>query len=183
MVVRKVTEILDSPPALDLNSLTAEDVPAEEFGVPDVKASETKKSFNVGNLLNGNGRKEKTPPSTARKSTRKPTPRAKKGQFVEPLTELYTGIGTMLFPFDPVCAQAVIAAAPKCAESLDDLAYQNDAVRRALISLTTSSAVGVVVFAHMPIIMAVVVHHVPAAKAMLGTLAPQMPESEPENNG
>ena len=171
-----MTTIPDTPP-LDLENLVASDVePSEEFGVPDHKASDRPKR-NIAELFAS--KKVDAPPKPRANSTRakKPTPRAKKGQFVEPLTELYVGIGTMLMAVDPVCANAIVVAAPQCAESLDQLAYQNDAVRRALVSLTQTSAVGVVMFAHMPIILAIVMHHVPAAKSMLGTMV-----TPPENS-
>lgn len=166
------TAIPDAAP-LDLDSLVATDVPpSEEFGVPDHKASE-KPRRNISDIFKSVPKEEKK--SAPRK---KPLPRKSKGQFVEPLTELYVGIGTMLMMADPVCARAIIEAAPECAKSLDELAYQNDAVRRALISLTQTSAVGMVLFAHMPIIMAVTFHHVPKARAAFGNLAPAQPESE-----
>lgn len=132
----------------------------DDFGVPNPKNSkdEPKPIFKrkpVGDRA-----------TTAKK--KKPAPRAKKGMFVEPLTQLYVGLGLTIMPVDPVCANAIVKSAEQCAISLDDLAYQNEAVRRALMSLTQTSAVGGVIIAHMPILMAVMIHHVPAAQNMLG---------------
>jgi len=79
---------------------------------------------------------------------------------------MYSAVGAILFNFDPVCGQAVMASASKAAQSLDDLAYQNPAVRKALTSLTTTTAVGAVIAAHAPIIMAVYMHHAPGAQRM-----------------
>lgn len=100
----------------------------------------------------------------------------RKGQFVQPLTEFYAGIGTAVIMFDPVCGQAILTSATKCAETIDELAYRNEAVRRAVWGLTQTSAWGAVLIAHMPIIMAVVMHHVPAAQQAFGALGANMME-------
>lgn len=98
------------------------------------------------------------------KRERKTTPAAPRGGFVKPLTEMYGTIALMLMPFDAQCAMAIMEAAPKAAESLDNLAKSNDAVKRVLITLTQTSAWGAVLAAHAPIILAVTMHHVPAVK-------------------
>ena len=185
------TTVPDTAP-LDLDNLQADDVPTpSEFGVPDPEKSKPpkRKAFDISSLL-GTPAGDKANDAPPRTRARKTTPRAKKGQFIQPLTELYTAMGTMLLPFDPVCANAVLSSAESCAESLDNLAYQNESVRRALISLTQTSAVGVVIFAHLPILMAVLMHHVPAAQRMMGNMgqamandiAEGMKESEPVAN-
>lgn len=100
----------------------------------------------------------------------------RKGQFVEPLTQIYAGIGTAVIMFDPVCGQAILTSATKCAETIDELAYKNEAVRRAVWALTQTSLWGAVIVAHMPIVMAVVMHHVPAAQQAFGALGANMME-------
>lgn len=100
----------------------------------------------------------------------------KKGQFVEPLMKLYAGAGTAVMMFDPVCGQAVLMSAQKCAESVDELAYQNESVRKAVWALTQTSIMGAVLVAHLPIIMAVVMHHVPAAQQAMGAMGANMME-------
>ena len=108
-----------------------------------------------------NVKKEKT----ERKSP-KPHPNAKpyrKGQFVEPLTQLY-GFGSLaLMPIDPQCAMTLAKAAPECAKAWDELADQNLAVRRMLQSLTQTGAWGTVIAAHLPVLVAVLSHHYPNA--------------------
>jgi hypothetical protein len=65
-------------------------------------------------------------------------------------------------PFDQICGGSVIQQAPACAKSLDELAYQNEAVRRALVAILETSAWGAVIAAHLPIMIAVMMHHSPA---------------------
>ena len=133
----------------------AEDAP--EFTVPDAnKSRRSRREY----LFPPKDKAENGPKARTAKR-RKPAPRAKKGAFVEPLTELYTTIGAMLMPFDMQCANVVIKSAEQCAQSMDELAYQNESVRRALTAITQTSAWGAVIFAHMPIIMAVAMHHGP----------------------
>lgn len=112
---------------------------------------------------------EKRPPkntaktaSTGRRPKRPMT--APKGGLRKPLEELYTAVGMMIMPFDPSCAKVIIEAAPRCAETLADLANSNEVVRRILISLVTTSNVGAVIVAHGPIVMAIAMHHVPVLK-------------------
>jgi hypothetical protein len=108
----------------------------------------------------------------------KPMPKAPQGGLRRPLEDMYTGLGMMLMPFDPSCGKVIIDAAPRCAETLDELAKTNPAVRRILISLVTTSALGAVIMAHAPILMAIAMHHVPALRdrqeKMVGEFAEMM---------
>jgi hypothetical protein len=98
-------------------------------------------------------------------------PPKRRGALVGPLTDLYTTIGTMLCAFDQQCGIAVVNSAPKCAEALDKLAYENDAIRKTLYRLLETSAWGGVIAAHSPIIFAIAIHHVPAVRSAMGAMA------------
>lgn len=88
-------------------------------------------------------------------------PKARPGHFVKPLNELYTSVGMMMLPFDPMCGTAVVKNAESCAKSMDRLAQENDAVRRALNAILTTGAWGGVIAAHLPILAMVMAHHGP----------------------
>lgn len=90
-----------------------------------------------------------------------PMPR---GGLRKPLEDMYTSMGMMMMPFDPNCGKVIIESAERCAESLEDLAKTNPAVRRVLIALVTTNALGAVIMAHAPILMAIAMHHIPALK-------------------
>ena len=146
---------------------------APEFTVPDPnKSRRSRREYLFP-------KKDDEPKSRTTRPKRKPAPRAKKGAFIEPLTELYTTLGMMLMPFDAHCSNVVIKSAGQCAEAMDELAYQNESVRRALAAITQTSAWGAVIFAHMPIILAVVMHHGPGKlpDAMMGMVVPRNEES------
>lgn len=158
---------------LDLSDLTAEDVPTP----PDhTKSREERRNF-------FRGARDETPRVKPSARKKKPAPRAKRGAFVEPLTQFYTLIGGMLMPFDQQCANVIIMSAEQCAQSMDNLAYENEAVRRALTALTQTSAIGAVAMAHAPIIMAVAMHHGPGGMSaqMMGMFGGNSPEPEPAN--
>lgn len=123
------------------------------------------------------GDKADTPPRARAAAKKLPPVPNKKGQFVAPVSALYMGIGAFAMPFDPVCANAIVQAAPGCAQYWDELAYTNEAVRRFLWQLTTVSLTTKLFLAHMPIIIAVVMHHVPAAQKMLGKMGEEMAET------
>jgi hypothetical protein len=149
----------------------------DEPVVPDFRASQDRAT----GFVRGTGFpfSRAKPAGDKRSTTRTPkarvtVPKVKPGHFVEPLTQMYAGIAMALMPFDPVCANAVMVSASRCAESLDKLAQENDAVRRALFALTRTTAMGMVFVAHMPILLAITIHHVPAAQNMLGQMGKEM---------
>lgn len=137
------------------------------------------------------GRKPKSAQPRKAK-VKKPDPPTPRGGLRKPLEDLYTGLGMMMIPFDPSCGKVIIEAAPRCAETLDDLAKTNPAVRRILISLVTTSALGAVIMAHAPILMAIAMHHIPALREkqeqMVGEFAEMMangfamPDGETESD-
>ncbi len=144
-----------SEPAVDFDLLTPTDIPEDdEFSIPDHNASRKERRSFLGYL---GAKKEDEKPRPRKR--RKPAPRAKKGAFVEPLTQMYGFAGVALMMRDPHCGQVVLENAERCAEALDELAYQNESVRRVLDALTTTSAFGMVLMAHAPIIAAVASHH------------------------
>lgn len=139
----------------------------DDFGVPNPEPKRRR----------GRPRKDETTKPRTR-ATKTTLPPKRKGQFVEPLTQLYTACGMMLLPMDAVCGKAIIESAEQCAKSLDELAYQNDAVRRALFALTQTTALGGVVVAHLPILMAITMHHFPTAPVgLLGGLGATTPRN------
>ena len=148
-----------SEPALDFSLIQPEDstLQADDFSVPDHTASrDERRSFAsyIGK------QKERTEERTRRgRKPKRPVSRAKKGAFTEPLMQMYGFAGVAVFMRDQHCGQAIIDNAEKCAEALDELAYQNESVRRVLDALVTTSAFGAVVMAHAPIIMAMASHH------------------------
>lgn len=104
-------------------------------------------------------------PKPKRTKTKKPPPpKPRPGTLVKPLTDFYTSIGMLMVPFDPFCGGAVVKSAPKCAEAMENLARENPAVRRAILSVIETSVWGQVIVAHSPIIMAVAAHHVPKVR-------------------
>lgn len=107
-------------------------------------------------------KKEKEPP--------KKLPPRRKGALVKQLEELYTTVGMAVMAFDQPCGTAIVNSAERCAISLDNLAYENDAVRRILYRILETSAWGGVFAAHSPIIMAIAVHHVPAVRTVMARL-------------
>jgi hypothetical protein len=108
------------------------------------------------------------PSTSARRASRPAKPAAKpvpgkprEGSLVKPLTELYTSVGLMLAPIDPVCSVAFIENAESCAKALETLARENETVRRVILAMTQTSAWGGVLIAHLPLLLMVMMHHGP----------------------
>jgi hypothetical protein len=94
-------------------------------------------------------------------------PEYRAGILVKPLTDLYVAVGTMLLPITMPVGTAFVQNAGPCAESLDELARTNPAVRKVLMSLLTTGAWGKVIAAHFPILLAIGVTYSPAVRASL----------------
>lgn len=139
----------------------------QEFVAPDVSGTEEKwwkrKPNGESTAKNKRDKKSRSVPAMPR------------GGLKPALANMYSGIGMAIMPFDPSCGRVILENAESCAESLDELAKTNPAVRRALISLVTTSAWGTVIMAHAPILMAIAMHHVPALRKkqeqMIGEMA------------
>lgn len=167
----------ETPPEFDPANLTVVDSPAPDGPaddpVPNHTASRDKRT--PRSLFRAVGDKADTPPRKQRVTAKKAVPR-RKGMFIQPLTQMYTTVGILLMPFDPVCSNAVLANAENCAKALDDLAYNNDAMRRVLYGLIQTSQWGLVIAAHAPILFAVAMHHVPAMQRSMALMGEGMAE-------
>lgn len=82
-------------------------------------------------------------------------------QLKRSLADLYVFAGTTTFMFDQQIGGLIIQQADTCAESLDELARTNPAVKRALEKLLETSVYGAVLAAHAPIVIAVATKYVP----------------------
>lgn len=89
------------------------------------------------------------------------------GVIARGLTELYTNMGSFLGMFDPQCSMVIITNAQAMAESLEKLAKDNPAIRAALMRVITGSVWGEVIAAHMPVMMAITMHHTAFGKARM----------------
>lgn len=107
----------------------------------------------------------------------------RKGALARQITQMYVSLGTFLLPFDAACAGAIINAAPRCGEAMENLARENPAVRRAIMAMVETSVWGQVVMAHAPIMLAIAIHHVPAVRENLSGIAAKIVSDamEPEN--
>lgn len=156
---------------------------AEDAITPDHTASNDSESV-IDRVRRQARESRSTSKSTRTTRTRKTKtkPRATKpGELVEPITQIYAAAGMALMPFDLACGTAVMQNAESCAKSLDELARHNDAVRRAILALTQSSAWGGVLIAHLPILAVVMVHHGPASVA--DTVGPYVKVDVPDDLG
>lgn len=163
-------------PELDLSQLHAEEIPplTGDFATPK---PEKRKWWQTKREDKPRARAEKKPP--------KPMPPAPRGGLKAALEKWYMGIGITLMPFDPHCGKTIIDNAESCAEAMDDWARTNPKIRRVLLQMVNASAVGAVLTAHAPILMAVMTHHIPAIREkqerMAGDVAEMFARMAAEN--
>jgi hypothetical protein len=152
--------VLETDEIIVPNSAGESPLPAD----PESDARPESAADRVRARLSGKGRVARDAEPSGKRAARpaKPSaPKPREGSLVKPLRDLYTSIGVMIAPFDPVCSVAIIENAEDCAKSLEALARENEAVRRAILALTQTSAWGGVLIAHMPLLLMVAMHHGP----------------------
>ena len=147
-------------PTLDFASLTTEDVPD---GVPNHRATSGERGDNPRGPVKpragffGRTGGASSNRVTNEKPRRESPPKLSPG-MKQSLSDFYQFIGATIRPFDEYTGDTIIEQADKCADSVYKLAQSNDAVRRVVIALTTTSVSGAVIMAHLPIILAIARH-------------------------
>lgn len=162
--------------------------PPDVEGITEIPPIDVKPDPSASHKMNGGESKvsrlfappgPKAPRGEKPPKVKSPTPSMPRpGVISKRLEELYIGLGMVWFPFDPTCAQAVVESAPKCAEAMEQLCKENEAVRRVVLRLIETSTYGKIITAHMPILMAVAVHHMPMFQTMKG---PQLADEVEEH--
>jgi hypothetical protein len=89
-------------------------------------------------------------------------PEYQPGKIAEGLSTVYGGIGMMVGMFDPHCGGVIVSNAQAMANSMEKLAKESPAARAFLEKLITTSAIGEVVAAHLPVVAMIASHHIPA---------------------
>lgn len=79
----------------------------------------------------------------------------RKGQFVKPVAEFYVVLGMAVTPLKPNVGRVFAEQAQDCAEAWDKLAHENETVRRYLQGFLTVNTAGALLFAHIPIALAI----------------------------
>lgn len=119
-----------------------------------------------------------TPEATSdapKKSTGRPT------NLARALEKTYERLGAMLMIIDQSCGSVIIDNAGDMATSLDELAKTNPKIKRALESMIATSAWGNVAMAHMPVVIAISMHHSTWAQERMARVAETMAENVTEN--
>lgn len=84
------------------------------------------------------------------------------GKIAKWVTKQYRRIGAILKPADPGCGAAVIAAADAAGLAWERLARENKTVRDVINRLMQTTVTTELLLAHLPIMITVLTHHVPA---------------------
>lgn len=148
-------------PTLDFSTLATEDVPD---GVPNHRATSGERGEKlttprgpVKPRLFGRTGGASSNRADNEKPRKESPPKLSPG-MKQNLSDFYQFIGATIRPFDEFTGDTIIEQADKCADSVYKLAQSNDAVRRVVIALTTTSVSGAVLMAHLPIILAIARH-------------------------
>jgi hypothetical protein len=80
-------------------------------------------------------------------------------------------IGGVVMIRDPMCGRVIIQQAPAAAEAIDDLAYTDEVIRRLLWGMTQTGKYGKVAAVHIPILIVVLMHHVPAVQESMAYIS------------
>lgn len=125
------------------------------------------------NIFKGAAKTGRTPREPRAKRPTTPPPPVNKGEFVQPLEDIYSTIAMALLPLKPTVAMAIVSpvraqtdeelkadiqpptVAHNCAVAWDEVAQKNESVRRVLKQMTTIGVWGGLIMAHAPILAAV----------------------------
>lgn len=99
---------------------------------------------------------DEPPDSKAKGKRETPTPRYVKGVIATGMTKLYQRTGRIIKALDKDIGTAVIESAADCGEAWDELARTNPRVRKFLLKLIGGGAIGAIIMAHAPILLAIV---------------------------
>lgn len=97
-----------------------------------------------------------------------PMPR---GGIAAPMAALYVKTGKLVKTWDVGCGNILIVSAEDCGKAWEELAKRNPQVRRVILALLNTSAMGDLMIAHAPIFAAVAIHHVPVVRTMMEKMA------------
>lgn len=137
---------------------------ADEKGLVDLEQD-------LNEQLTGTKFKVSSKPETEEKTPRAPrqnsrsakatstAPPFKAGVIQSGVENTYAGLSFVWSMVDPVCGAAFLECAPAAAEAWEELAKSNPAVRAMLMRVFAGSATAKVIKAHIPLLMAVFMHH------------------------
>ena len=94
-------------------------------------------------------------------------PADRPGKIAKWVTTQYTRIGILLTPVDPVCGNAVTSAAVAAGLAWERLARENKTIRDVINRLMQTTVTTELIMAHLPIMIAVLTHHVPAFRDLV----------------
>lgn len=86
------------------------------------------------------------------KKLRSPVRKTKPGELVQPVAKFYGILGLGLMPVRPQTGEAVLRQSMACATAVDNLARENDSVRRVILWAIESGIWGELLVAHLPIV-------------------------------
>lgn len=135
----------------------------DDVGLKDVTISEVD-SGTIDDLIDGTRKEaEKELPFTDAKpppEKKKPAARPRgKPSLKQPLTDIYGTLGAGVFILNQADGIAILSNAEKMAESLDNWGKVNPAVYKVLERLCSTGALGAVIAAHAPVVMAILNNH------------------------
>lgn len=95
---------------------------------------------------------------------------SRKTKLQRDLESFYTIVGTGIFPFDQQVGVTILDSAPKCAESLTELAQKNPRLKRTLESMMNAGTYGAVISAHLPIAVIIATKYIPPIRDNYGRI-------------
>lgn len=96
-----------------------------------------------------------------------PGPVDRPGKIAKWVTTQYRRIGALLKPIDPICGESVSRAAEAAGLAWERLARENKTVRDIINKLMQTTVTTELLMAHLPIMIAVLTHHVPAFRELV----------------
>jgi len=154
----------DTTPPFDPENLTVTSVPipdhlasgepeppslADDPGVTPIDAPRRRRLLGTP----GPGSRDSAKRSDRKLKDKGPLPPIPRGGFAPGIEKMYGGLALAVMPLDMEVASAIMQIAPEAAKAWDELAKQNHAVRRMLVTMMETTAWGTVIAAHVPLML------------------------------
>lgn len=125
----------------------------------------------------------KAPKTSAKTSQSSTSNRGRKKNLTPKLEDFFTSIGTMVYALNATDGAAILEGTPDLARSLNNLANEDERVRRMLERMLTGSAYGGVFMATAAILLPILANHNLLPVQLPGHMMPESAPKEELNGG
>lgn len=124
-----------------------------------------------------------TPPKRETRSSSGTKSRGRSKNLTPKLEDFFTSIGTVVYAVNATDGAAILQGTPNLAKSLNELAKEDERVRRVLERMLTGSAYGAVFMSTAAILLPILDNHGMLPVRLPKQMMPDVPKESKDSNG